>query len=597
MMRLFQKWAPISRRGCCSLLILWLCAGGSGLHSQAQAAEISVGASFTPDSTALGEPVNLAVTVTGSQKVRQPPAIRMEGAQVQYLGPSLQTTINNFEMTVTMTYRYYVTPNKLGDLLLPPVEIEIEGKRYQTQPATLHVLQPGQAGLPEANQGVLVELEVPKRAPYIGEAFPVEARILVPAEVRWSIRSMPDFTSDAFVKTPFQQPFQRQQNRNGREYDVVSFRSVLTAVKSGNVALGPVGFKIQMASPKKRDRGASPFGGIFDGFPFDSEPTVLQERVLRVEEQRVQVRELPAEGKPDSFRGAVGNFRFSVISQQPKIKVGEPLNLMLQVEGEGNFDRIEVPPLVNAEGWRVYPPETNFTKSDDSGLRGVKTFRIAVVPEVNQRQTPQFEFASFDPSTGRYSTQVSRPVALEVEGGLPVQPQPKAQPAPVAPPKPTPPQPPILQTNTVPVAEAPLGWRPTTIFWQVQGGLVALLSLWGLVRWNTARLARRGPGPALRKEAASRASRLKRLAGADAFLEEAIRVLQLRAAARTGRPFLALGEDELAAAFGWDSGVRGELRWLFEMDASARFAGARGETVLDEAQRGRVMALVERSAL
>jgi hypothetical protein len=251
----------------------------------------------------------------------------------------------------------------------------------------------------------------------VGESFPVEVRLLVPSEIRWRIERMPEFETDSFTKTPFQQPQQRQEKRDGKDFEICNFRTTLTAVKSGSVPLGPLTFNIQASIPKKKvNNAANPLGAFFDGFPFDNQPTALQERKVILPQQKVEIRELPAENKPDTFRGAIGQFRFSSSTSQGKVKFGEPLVVTLQVEGEGNFDRIEAPPLLEPEGWRAYPAEASFAKSDDTGLRGVKTFRIALVPEKAHTRTPQFEFASFDPSSATYQKQQNGISSLEVEG-------------------------------------------------------------------------------------------------------------------------------------------------------------------------------------
>jgi hypothetical protein len=572
-------------------LLWWFGAGGL-------MAEITVTAGVDPGATGVGEPVQFSLTIKGSQKVRQPPAVEVEGAQVQYLGPSMQTTLNNTELSVTMTHRYYITPQRTGDLTVPAVRVEIDGQAYQSQPVTIRVLEPGQADAPEPNQGAQVEVEIPKRPVYIGESFPVQVRLLVPSEIRWAIQAMPDFDSESFLKTPFQNPQQQKQNRNGRDYDVLTFRSVLTPIKSGTIPIGTISFRIQMASQKKRASQPSPFGGIFDGFPFDAQPTVLQERTLKLENARMQVLDLPTEGKPESFRGAIGQFRFVASTNQARVKVGEPLTVNIQVQGEGNFDRIEVPPLVRPDGWRIYPPETSFAKADDTGRRGNKTFRLALVPEMAHQQTPQFEFSYFDPESAKYVTQLSASVPLEVMGSLP--PVTRTEPASAAPvpvPKPAEEKPvhsEVLEQNTASV-EVRAPWSASREFWGVQAGIAALVGAWVALRWSRTRREHAGVGPLLRKEAAAMQSRLKGTLDPAAFLRDAIRIVQLRASARCGQPVGAIGAQEAAGALALEATARRELMWLFELDASARFAGASVSVVLSEGERGRILELLERS--
>ena len=575
------------------------------VSNMALGAEISVTASLQPPTTTAGEPVQLALTVNGSQEPRQPPEVSIEGTQVQYIGPSIQTTLINFELSVSITHRYLISPTRLGEITIPAIPVEVKGKRYETQPIVLRVLDSGQDPAQQPGALPFVECEIPRRTIYVGETFPVEVRLLVPTDVRWRIERLPQFETDAFTKIPFQQPQQRQLVRDGREYDTLFFKTLLTAIKSGQVPLGPVHFNIQMAAAqKKRNPNRGPFGGIFDGFPFDNQPTVLQEKRITLNEHQMQIAELPIEGKPESFRGAIGRFRFSANAAQSRIKMGEPLVMTLQVEGEGNFDRIEAPPVKNMEGWRVYPPEISFSKADEFGFRGIKTFKIAVVPETNQEQSPVFEFSAFDPDSGSYQTQQSIPAALTVDGAPKVEPKKPAQETAAVPPKQNPktqsaaaeepPQAaPVILENAMPAAERHAFWTNRRWFWGIQSALGAALLLGLLMRWNAGRIAKAGPAPRLLREAAQIQRQLFERAEPETFFRQAKRVVQLRAAAKKGLPADAMDISDVSSALTLDEDRLRDLRWLFEADANLRFGGSKEKPEMKGEERERVRALLE----
>lgn len=575
-----------------ALLFVWS-VGTPTLH-----AEISVAASVDPNVTVAGDPVQLIVTVNGSHEVQTPPDVRVEGAQVQFLGPQTQTSIINGQVSIAVSYRYYLVPQKTGDLQIPSVQIAVGGGVYATQPLTLKVLEAGQNAVPEPNQGAFIEVQVPRAQLYEGESIAAELSILVPTDIRWRLEAV-DFTSDSFLKTQLQRPQQRIEKRNGKDYEIVAYRSMLTAIRSGDVPLGELSFRVSMETQrKKKNRGNSPFGGIFggafDGFPFDMQPAVMQERTIKYGDGRLKVLPLPPEGKPESFRGAVGHFSFSATTNQSKIKAGEPLTITLQVEGQGNLDRIEVPPLLNPEGWRVYPPETSVTKADDIGQRGAKTFRLAVVPEAPQKQTPQFVFSYFDPETAKYVTQVSNPSPLEVTGSLP-QPE-KEAPAPSTSkaaekkaPKPEASAEMVQAPDSATKGTSP--WRPTPLFWTIQSILAASLAALGLARWMSLRRAKLGDAPRLKREAVALHASLRSGKEAPAFFRNSVRVLQLLASIKNGKPAAALGFAEIRTALALDEPTAAELQWLFDRDASLRFGGGVSDGIPD-ADRSRVLKLL-----
>jgi hypothetical protein len=580
-----------------TLLGMWMICVGAALSARVMA-EVTVGATLQPAATTVGEPVQLSVTVNGSQRVDQIPAVSVDGAQVQHIGQNTQIQLINSNLTVSLTNRYLVSPTRVGELTIPSIDVVVDGKRYPTAPLKLKVLDVGQdpssseppPAVPSA------EVELPKRPVYVGESFPVEVRLVVPSEIRWRIERMPEFETDSFTKTPFQQPQQRQEKRDGKDFEVCHFRTTLTAIKSGSVPLGPLTFNIQAAMPKKKvNNAASLVGSVFDGFPFDNQPTALQERKVILPQQTVEIRELPTENKPDTFRGAIGQFRFSSSTSQNKVKFGEPLVVTLQVEGEGNFDRIEAPPLIEPDGWRAYPPEASFAKADDTGLRGVKTFRVALVPQKGHVRTPQFEFASFDPNTATYQKQQNGISSLEVEGVPPPAPEtkqveaakpPEPKPEPKAEPKP------LLaeqQVQAEPVSEV---WESRKWFWGLQmaaGALVVcVLGAFGVRGYR----ARQGDGPRLVREARALEAGMRGLTERAAFFQAAVRAAQLRAQVRSGQPAAAADALDIGRAFAASGGVQGELQWLFEADSEARFAGGKSAQAIKEEERRRALELL-----
>jgi len=560
-------------------------------------AEVSVSAAVQPASTTVGEPVQLKITVNGAQKVSELPAVNIPGAQTQHIGASTQMRLVNTELSVSITHTYLVTPGRSGDLIIPSLEVVVEGRKYQTEPLRLPVAEPGQPAPAAPQAGPLAEIQLPKRPVYVGESFQSEVRLLVPSDQRWRIERMPEFETDAFTKTPFQSPQQRQESRDGKDFDACTFRSVLTAIKSGSVPLGPLTFNVQIAAPRKRNPQPNPFGNLLDGFPFDTQPTALQERKVILPEQRVEVKELPAEGKPSTFRGAIGRFRFSASANQTKVKAGEPVVLTLQMEGEGNFDRIEMPPLLQPEGWRLYPPEISFAKSDETGFRGVKTFRVALVPEKAHTQTPQFEFASFDPETGSYQTTKSSTSDLQIEGMKPAPPEP----APVPKPAPAPPKPAaaaesgLIESNFQVAVPSPL-WSSRRLFLGVQAAIALLFGGWLLAGVLHKSRRDKGPSKSLLAEASSMEANLHAEADLSRFLRSAVRILQLRAAAKSGGQAVAVDADSAVHSFGVEGDLAAEIRWLFDSDAELQFAGSQHSGPVNGQVKTRVTALLKKLA-
>jgi hypothetical protein len=118
--------------------------------------------------------------------------------------------------------------------------------------------------------------------------------------------------------------------------------------------------------------------------------------------------------------------------------------LNVAVSGRGNFDAMGAPVLLEADGWRTYPPGEKFeaSQSDSIGFNGEKRFEYMLLAREDRSKTPVAELSFFDPSLEKYVTIRSSPIAVTAKGGAADQsavaaatpgPQPDATPASAAP--------------------------------------------------------------------------------------------------------------------------------------------------------------------
>ncbi len=441
---------------------------------------ISINAGFNPATTVVGEPVEFNVIISGTNRNQgNPPLPAADGIQFRYVGPQMSTVINNFQMSVTLTHRFQAIPQKTGDIEVAPIAVQIDGNTYQTPKVTLRVQEPGKNGNPEPNNSAFIDIEFPDRPLYVGENIPVNINLCVPSEIRWKPLRMPEFETDNFTRGPVTQPFQHQQDIGGRSFDIATFRTTLTPIRSGKIKLPPVRSLVTMQTARRgRGGGGNTFEEIFGSDPFAAafagSTSVMAERHLNSKEKTIDVLELPTSNRPDTFRGAIGRFEIRSTSKPDSVKLGDPVTSTVHISGEGNFDRIDLPPLQDAKGWRPYPPSTNFQKADEIARTGTKTFELALVPEEAKTVAPVFVLSYFDPATGTYVTKSSDARRLEVTGAPP--------PAPEPPPAPT---------NNRPAENTPPPEDPTA----------SLLKTPSEVKDAAARLLAEGATPALKNAA------------------------------------------------------------------------------------------------
>jgi hypothetical protein len=317
------------------------------------------------------------------------------------------------------------------------------------------------------------------------------------------------------------------------------------------------------------------------GDPFFS---VNQRYRARAEAVQLEVQPVPAKGRPASFSGAVGRFKFEASGAPRQVKVGDPVTMTLTVSGRGNFDRIDAPVLADSAGWRSYPPSSNFKADDELNLSGTKTFTMAVIPETRQTAMPAFEFSYFDPDAEKYVTLKSEPAALAVIGA-PAPPPPAPAPAVAATDAPAPAAepPPAKPSDILGLRYDRGGGRAGFEPWYRQRAflvaqLVPLAALLGLVfaklrRSDASARARE----ALRREKAAALAKVhgRELAEQD-FLDAAAHVIQLETAIATGRPAGGVDAAAAIASRALDAETAAGVERIFSARAELLYAGMNG---------------------
>jgi len=131
------------------------------------------------------------------------------------------------------------------------------------------------------------------------------------------------------------------------------------------------------------------------------------------------VLELPVEGRPPSFSGAVGSFKIAGDISSNTAAAGDPLTLRMHVTGTGNFDRVDSAMLEHLDRWKTYPPKSSFKASDALGLKGEKIFEQPLIAsQPGTRTLPGLAFSYFDPGTHRYETAHSAPLNVTISPSL-----------------------------------------------------------------------------------------------------------------------------------------------------------------------------------
>jgi hypothetical protein len=291
------------------------------------------------------------------------------------------------------------------------------------------------------------------------------------------------------------------------------------------------------------------------------------------------VLELPAEGRPADFSGAVGKFKLSADLSDPHVTEGDPVTLRMRVSGEGNFDRVNSSMLGSVDNWKTYQPTPKFVSSDNTDYRGDKTFEQPLVATASGRQTlPPLSFSYFDPDARRYETLHSEPLTVDVASAPPaaaartVQPAPAAAPAGVVGTRSDGLRPDHAPSGSYGNSLRPLYYQPAYIALPT----VMILAFPGVWLWLRQRARRREPEHARDRAVAPGwlVSQLERTAAsgdAPGFFQAARAGVQAALAARWQLPADAVNLGTVNSRLDAES----EIRRLFVVADEAIYSGRR----------------------
>lgn len=313
------------------------------------------------------------------------------------------------------SYSFALMPLKKGTFTIKPAVIEYNGKLYKSNAVKIQV-----AG--QENQDVVVApskftttslflvADISNPNPYINEPVIVTYKLYFGYNLNisgWNEIEKPKYNN--FWSQNIDIPIQPEEGvyKGQRVRYAVLRKAILYPQKSGKLEIEPLTLDIDYEAPTGR---TNVFG--------EMETTRLSKRVSSGVKE-INAKALPEAGKPEDFTGAVGNFSFQVVPSRTMVKNGEPIEISLTVNGNGNFKLFKLPTLVVPDALDVYDPEhKDDVTTQPLGMEGKTTDTYTVIPEFKGNHTIKpIKFSYFDTNTHSYKTIASNEIKIEVLDG------------------------------------------------------------------------------------------------------------------------------------------------------------------------------------
>lgn len=206
------------------------------------------------------------------------------------------------------------------------------------------------------------------------------------------------------------------------QHQALSFSKILVPKKTGTLTVAPA--TLLCAADKEAEPGgkaprrsnAFQYPAYFDNTFFDQ--NTAGGHFVRIYTESaplsLEVKPLPAEGRPALFNGMVGEFTIAVLAEPLDVRVGEPVTLTVTVTAAGFMEAIDFPSLryqpqlanrFEIPSERSLPARSGKSKTYTQTIRPLSTDIDAV---------PPLQLAYFSPASNRYVVAETAPIPLRV---------------------------------------------------------------------------------------------------------------------------------------------------------------------------------------
>ncbi|MGN0033693.1 MAG: BatD family protein [Candidatus Limimorpha sp.] len=379
----------------------------------------------------VGEQFQVSYELNGEGKNFESPnfnGFEVIGGPFSSSSSSVQIINGSVTKSNTHTYSFYLRAIKEGTFTIPAATITVGRQKVNSTTAEINVTKNpnistsgGNSSASGTTRDVFLEAIPNKTTAYIGEQITLTYKIYFTIPIsNLSISKTPSY-SGFWTKDITDNNGTIQHSsiiRDNVEYHVATIQEiVLIPQKAGTLTIDPLDISCiaQIKKERQQPRGYDPFDNFFGDIMGSSYTNIKKE--VKSQPINIEVKPLPVNDKPQSFKGAVGQFTFNSKIDKDDMKSNDAFTVTYTVSGKGNIELLELPKPNFPPDFEDYDPKiTTNTKNNSYGISGSKKAEYVVIPRVSgDFELQPTEFSYFDPSKGRYVTLYSDKMSIHVE--------------------------------------------------------------------------------------------------------------------------------------------------------------------------------------
>ena len=299
-------------------------------------------------------------------------------------------------------------------------------RRFQQQAPQPNVAKSEVIKRGDIYKNIFFLVETDKRNVYRGEQINVSYKLYTRLPMEINITKTPDlqgfWSQDVKLPNP---PQPVKEIYKGKEYQVFEIkRTAIFPTQTGTLMLDQAKAEGIVRLGDGTNAGNlidEFFGSLLDeeaylamGGHMEEIPVQLQSAPIEI-----HVKELPLSNKPNSFKGAVGQFIMESAINKTEIKQNEAATLTLRISGTGNLKIAEPPKVDFPTTLDAFDPVVVDSMVHTSQyIAGYKEIKYTFTPNsAGQFEIPPVNFSFFDPEANAYKTVASPAYKIRVLSG------------------------------------------------------------------------------------------------------------------------------------------------------------------------------------
>jgi len=381
--------------------------------------EISIEMSLSQEVINIDSHAYLMITIKSNQQnLPEPQLPNMSMFNVFSQGTSTNISIVNGKMESSLTYNYRLQPRREGTFVIKPAVVVFDHKRYESKEVTLQVTGSGKTTSGNTQQqtqsendesgDLFLTAELDKKTAYVNE----QVTLSVKFHNAVKLYSQPDYTQPQ--TTDFWADMLEPQKTfyevvNGKRYRVIEINTALFPTRGGELSIGPAMVTARVQVQRRRRRN-DPFS-VFDDFFGAGENKSVRSNPLKI-----NIKPLPSENKPDDFTGTVGSYKISSLADKLIVEVNQPITVTYKISGTGNIKTIAEPVIGELADFRIYRASSSEKISKVNGVvGGTKVFEEVYIPKRAGKLTiPGVSLNYFHPPSKSYKKISTNPITINV---------------------------------------------------------------------------------------------------------------------------------------------------------------------------------------